>query len=198
MLALRVNEPTPDSRPALAAVTARPSGLAAMDADVSAAAGGDRRAFERVYRSHVDRVFALAVRMLGDRTLAEEVTQDVFVRVWQKLPGFRGDAAFATWLHRVAVNVILSRRKTAGLHQARTADAEALDIAPARSEAVGDRLDLEGAIAALPRGARNVFVLHDVEGFTHEEIGEQLGITPGGSKAQLHRARMLLRAALTK
>lgn len=166
--------------------------------DVAAAASGDRRAFERVYRSHVDRVFALAVRMLGDRVLAEEVTQDVFVRVWEKLPGYRGESAFSTWLHRVAVNVMLSRRKTSSIQQRRTADDEALDSAPGRHDAVGERLDLDGAIAQLPAGARRVFVLHDVEGFTHEEIGDQLGITPGGSKAQLHRARMLLRAALIR
>lgn len=166
--------------------------------DVAAAARGDRRAFERVYRAHADRVFALAVRMLGDRVLAEEVTQDIFVRVWEKLPGFRGESAFGTWLHRVAVNVLLSRRKTGRIQQERSAGDEALDMAPGRRDAVGERLDLEGAIARLPQGARRVFVLHDVEGFTHEEIGDQLGITPGGSKAQLHRARMLLRAALTR
>jgi RNA polymerase sigma-70 factor, ECF subfamily len=98
----------------------------------------------------------------------------------------------------VAVNVVLTRRKTTGIQQGRAADDDALELAPTRHESVGDRLDLEGAIAQLPRGARTVFVLHDVQGFTHEEIGEQLGITPGGSKAQLHRARLLLRAALTR
>jgi RNA polymerase sigma-70 factor (ECF subfamily) len=118
--------------------------------------------------------------------------------VWQKLPGFRGESAFSTWLHRVAVNVILSRRKTSGIHQNRHEAEDALDAAPSRPVSVGDRMDLEQAIGGLPKGARTVFVLHDVEGFTHEEIGEQLGITPGGSKAQLHRARMLLRTALTR
>ena len=135
--------------------------------------------------------------MLGDRVQAEEVTQDVFVRVWEKLPQFRAESAFGTWLHRVAVNVVLSHRKSAGIAGARTVnDESAIDAAPTRHAPVGDRLDLEAAIAGLPAGARRVFVLHDVEGFTHEEIGEQLGITPGGSKAQLHRARMLLRNAL--
>jgi RNA polymerase sigma-70 factor (ECF subfamily) len=167
--------------------------------DVSLAAGGDRRAFERVYRQHVERVYALCTRMIGDRVVAEEVTQDVFVRVWEKLPGFRGESAFSTWLHRVTVNVVLSRRKLTGIHHARTIDDdEAIGAATSRPESVGDQLDLESAIAELPNGARRVFVLHDVEGFTHEEIGDQLGITPGGSKAQLHRARMLLRAALTR
>ncbi len=170
-----------------------------LPADVQAAAGGDRRAFERLYREHCDRVFSVCVRMLGDRLLAEEVTQDVFVRVWNKLPGFRGDSAFSTWLHRVAVNVILTRRKAIGTQQSRITDDEhAVDTAHARPVSVADQLDLEFAIAKLPLGARQIFVLHDVEGFTHEEIGAQLGITSGGSKAQLHRARMLLRAALSR
>jgi RNA polymerase sigma-70 factor (ECF subfamily) len=162
--------------------------------DVTAAAGGDRRAFERLYRRHGQRVFALCLRMTADRSLAEELVQDVFVRVWQKLGTFRGDAAFGTWLHRVAVNVVLGRPTV----QAAAPDDTALAEAAARPVPVGDRLDLEAAIAALPQGARRVFVLHDVEGYTHEEIGGVLGITAGGSKAQLHRARLLLRAALTR
>jgi len=170
-----------------------------VSTDVMAAAQGDRHAFERVYRLHVDRVYSLCLRMLGDRTAAEEVTQDVFVRVWDKLPGFRGDSAFSTWIHRVAVNVVLSRRKAVGVQSARVVDDPvAQEAVASRPVSVGDRLDLEDAIAGLPNGARRVFVLHDVEGYTHEEIGDQLGITPGGSKAQLHRARMLLRAALTR
>ncbi len=192
MLAVRVTDPVLHPR------LSPPVSHAPARGDVAAAAGGDRRAFERVYRRHVDHVYSLCLRMLGDRPLADEVTQDVFVRVWEKLPGFRGDAAFSTWLHRVAVTVILTRRKVTGLREHRTADDDALDMAPARHESVGERLDLEGAIAQLPRGARHVFILHDVQGFTHEEIGEQLGISSGGSKAQLHRARMLLRAALNR
>ncbi len=169
----------------------------ALSADVAAAAKGDRRAFERLYRLHVDRVFSICARMLGDRVAAEEVTQDVFVRVWEKLPGFRGESAFTTWLHRVAVNVVLTQRKSVGVQQARAIDdTQAIDLSPAAEVSVGDRIDLEGAIAQLPTGARRIFVLHDVEGFTHEEIGMRLGITSGGSKAQLHRARMLLRVAL--
>ena len=193
MLAHHVTEPLSD-KTAFTAPASQP-----MPDDVLSAAAGDRRAFERVYRAHANRVFSLCTRMLGDRTLAEEVTQDVFVRVWEKLPGFRGESAFSTWLHRVTVNVVLSRRKAVGLHQSRTTDDEdAQALAASRPVSVGDRLDLEAAIAGLPPGARRVFVLHDVEGFTHEEIGDQLGISPGGSKAQLHRARMLLRAALTR
>jgi len=175
----------------------RAGGVVRVDddrSDVAAAANGDRRAFERLYRRHGQRVFALCMRMTADRALAEELVQDVFVRVWQKLGTFRSDAAFATWLHRVAVNVVLGRPTAQGA----AADDTALAEAAARPVPVGDRLDLEAAIASLPQGARRVFVLHDVEGYTHEEIGMHLGITSGGSKAQLHRARLLLREALTR
>ena len=197
MLAQLVTNPVAlHSQPSVSVPAASP---ASVPADVLAAASGDRRAFERLYRAHVDRVFSICVRMLGERMLAEEVTQDVFVRVWEKLPGFRGDSAFSTWLHRVAVNVVLTRRKAVGVHQDRNVhDTDAIDSTQSRPVSVGDRLDLEAAIALLPAGARQIFVLHDVEGFTHEEIGEQLGITSGGSKAQLHRARLLLRAALSR
>lgn len=171
--------------------------------DAAQAARGDRRAFERLYRSHVDRVFSLCVRMVGSRERAEELTQDVFVRAWEKLGTFRGDAQFSTWLHRLAVNVVLNERGAEKRRQARqddgVEDMDTLDTATVRALPVpGLGLDLEAAIAALPPGARKVFVLHDVEGYTHEEIGEMLGVTAGGCKAQLHRARMLLRGMLTR
>lgn len=173
--------------------------------DVARASAGDRQAFEALYRVHVNRVFALCVRMTNDRSSAEELTQDVFVRAWQKLSLFRGDSAFGTWLHRLAVNVVLNARKTEGRDRRRFGgkDAEP-DEEPAelklvaRTETPGLAIDLEQAIGMLPPGARKVFVLHDVEGFKHEEIAEQLSITTGGSKAQLHRARMLLRQALER
>lgn len=167
--------------------------------DAIAAAKGDRAAFERLYRAHTQRVFSVCMRMVTDSNKAEELTQDVFVRVWQKLPTFRGDSQVSTWLHRVTVNVVLTHQKSdnAGKNRA-VSDDEAIELTPGRGAFVGERLDLDAAIAGLPRGARQVFVLHDVEGFTHEEIGEQLGISPGGSKAQLHRARMLLRQALSR
>ncbi len=198
MPAQLVRELPQDSTSSLASSFAVPM-PAPVPVDVTLAAAGDRAAFERVYRTHVGRVYSLCARMMGDRGLAEELTQDVFVRVWEKLPLFRGDSAFTTWLHRVAVNVILTRRKTVGIHEARVSNDEDADAFVAtRSVSVGDQLDLEAAIAGLPAGARRIFVLHDVEGFTHEEIGEQLGITAGGSKAQLHRARSLLRVALSR
>jgi RNA polymerase sigma-70 factor (ECF subfamily) len=185
------------ARPAPHAAEASGTVVGAVDEDrddVAAAATGDRHAFERLYRRHGQRVFALCLRMTADRALAEELVQDVFVRVWHKLATFRNEAAFGSWLHRVAVNVVLGRPA----RPRETGDETLLQTAPARTVPVGDRLDLEGAIAGLPAGARRVFVLHDVEGYTHEEIATLLGITSGGSKAQLHRARLLLREALTR
>lgn len=174
--------------------------------DVSAAAAGDRKAFERLYRLHAARVYSLCLRMTGNVTRAEELTQDVFVRVWEKLPLFRGESAFTTWMHSLAVNVVLSARKTEALAFGRRADPggegdegmETWDTTagPDRVTFSGERIDLERAIARLPAGARRVFVLHDVEGYKHEELAGMLGITAGGSKAQLHRARLLLRKAL--
>jgi RNA polymerase sigma-70 factor, ECF subfamily len=201
MTALAVTlPPSDDTTPRLDAAVSTMGGAAdPWAADARAAAGGDRRAFERLYRGHVDRVYSLCARMLADQALAEEVTQDVFVRVWDKLPGFRGDSLLSTWIHRVATSVVLTRRKVDATRHGRQDPAEdAIDFLPSMPAPVGDRMDLEAAIAALPPSARRIFVLHDIEGFTHEEIAEQLGITSGGSKAQLHRARMLLRAALNR
>ena len=168
---------------------------------IARAASGDRQAFEHVYRTHLNHVYSLCVRMTGDRTRAEELTQDVFVRAWDKLHLFRGESAFGTWLHRMTVNLVLNARKTDGRNQARYEDDEdgdGVSLLAARSHSPGDRMDLEAAIARLPKGARRVFTLHDIEGYKHEEIAEMLGVTTGGSKAQLHRARMLLREALTR
>jgi RNA polymerase sigma-70 factor, ECF subfamily len=171
------------------------------DPDVALAAAGDRRAFERLYHVHVTRVFSLCARMVNDRTRAEELTQDVFVRAWEKLHLFRGEAAFGTWLHRMTVNVVLNARKTDGRQRSRfdeDDEGDRIETLPARPLAPGDRMDLEAAIAKLPKGARRVFTLHDVEGYKHEEIAEMLGVTTGATKAQLHRARLLLREALNR
>jgi RNA polymerase sigma-70 factor (ECF subfamily) len=143
--------------------------------------------------------------MVNDRTNAEELTQDVFVRAWEKLHLFRGESSFSTWLHRLTVNVVLNSRKTEGRQRSRFEenDDEAGGM-DAHSGVVGsplppgDLLDLEEAITTLPPGARRVFVLHDVEGYKHEEIAEMLGVTSGATKAQLHRARLLLREALNR
>ncbi len=180
---------------------APPNSAFADPGDAARAAAGDQEAFGRLYQAHMGRVFALCARMTADRALAEELTQDVFVRAWEKLPLFRGESAFGTWLHRLAVNVVLNRRESDGRrrsHHVDDADGTAIDFAQARPHAPGDRMDLEQAIAGLPPGARRVFVLHDVQGYRHEEIAQLLGITAGGSKAQLHRARLLLREALQR
>jgi RNA polymerase sigma factor (sigma-70 family) len=165
--------------------------------DAQRAATGDHDAFERLYREHVGRVHALARRMVGE-DVAEDLTQEVFIRAWQKLGTFRGDAQFGTWLHRLAVNHLLSRRATTRKQEARTVDAEGiLDriVAPRRRGSAA-ALDLESALRRLPAGAREVFVLYDVEGYAHEEIAQLVGISVGTSKSQLHRARMLLRGYL--
>lgn len=171
------------------------------ETDVGLAASGDRLAFERLYRAHVDRVFSLCARMVADRTRAEELTQDVFVRAWEKLHLFRGESSFGTWIHRLAVNVVLNARKTEGRRRAwvdEDEDGETIERTPGLPHQPGDRMDLEAAIAKLPPGARRVFTLYDIEGYSHEEIAETLGVTTGATKAQLHRARMLLREALTR
>jgi len=169
----------------------------AMDSDVASAARGDSSAFERLYRSHVAKIHSLTRRMLGTHE-ADEVTQDVFVRAWQKLGQFRGESAFATWLHRLAINVVIERRRSFAIHRGRIADDPgALDlvtVAPARADLA---VDFEAAVEQLPSGARAIFVLHDVEGYKHREIAERLDITTGTSRRQLHRARMLMRRHLS-
>ncbi len=169
---------------------------AGMSDDVALAAAGDVSAFERVYHTHLARVHSLVRRMTGGRD-ADEVTQDVFVRVWQKLGTFRGDAAFSTWLHRLAVNVVIERFRSETLRRQRLKDGDDLFdtiAAPTRSRDLS--MDFETALAKLPDGAREVFVLHDVEGYKHHEIASLLDISAGTSKAQLHRARMMLRRHL--
>lgn len=164
--------------------------------DVALAARGDARAFARLYEDHKGRIYALACRMAGSERAAE-LTQDVFVRAWEKLGQFRGESQFGTWLHRLAINLILSRRATWATERARFLDGEeTLADLPGRPSGRELRIDFETAIAKLPDGARTVFVLHDIEGYRHEEIASLLGVTSGTTKAQLHRARMLLRGCL--
>ncbi|MGE0363182.1 MAG: RNA polymerase sigma factor [Vicinamibacterales bacterium] len=163
---------------------------------------GDTSAFERLYRTHVPRILALARRMAGAAD-ADELTQDVFVRAWQKLGSFRGESSLATWLHRMAVNVIIERFRTLGTQRDRFLPDGDDTLSRLPSPALASRgwdagLDLEAAVERLPAGARSVFVLHDVEGYKHEEIGTLLGVSVGTSKSQLHRARMTLRGHLTK
>ncbi len=162
------------------------------------AQNGDLLAFERLYRENVRKVFGLCLRMSQDASLAEELTQEVFVKAWRKLSTFRGESAFSSWLYPMAVNVALSERRSRRRRDARIVpveEPERMEKTPGapRPEA---GFDLERALATLPPGARSVFVLHDVEGRTHEEIAALLNLAAGTSKAQLHRARRLLREAL--
>jgi RNA polymerase sigma-70 factor (ECF subfamily) len=173
---------------------------AGMVDTVRRAQQGDVAAFEQLYRQNLDRVFALCLRLSSDGVRAEELTQDVFVRAWQKLGSFEGKSAFSTWLHRLAVNVVLGDRRAEGIRIGKvfgTDDLEAYET-PGRPPDPGQAMDLERAIATLPPGARTVFVLHDVEGYKHEEIAEMHGLAVGTCKAQLHRARRLLREALER
>jgi RNA polymerase sigma factor (sigma-70 family) len=177
----------------------RGSGGDAETADAALAAAGDGRAFERLYRAHVARIHSLVRRMMGPDH-ADDVTQDVFVRAWSKLATFRAEAAFGTWLHRLAVNVILARRTSLGTERGRYDDSQdVLEVVPSGGRggaALELSLDFEQAIGRLPDGARQVFVLHDIEGYRHEEIAGMLGIVEGTSKSQLHHARMALRKHL--
>ena len=175
----------------------RSGGEPAVSARVRRAQAGDRAAFRELYEEHVGRVYALCLRMTGDPEEAMERTQDAFVLAWRKLRSFRGDAAFGTWLHRLTVNVVLTDRRSSG-RRVRRVEAAATDAGSRFESAprVGLGVDLERAIARLPTGARRVFVLYDVEGYGHQEIAEMTGIAAGTSKAQLHRARRLLREAL--
>lgn len=162
--------------------------------DVFRAAAGDAAAFERLYRSHVARIHSLVRRMAGPGE-ADDLTQDIFLRAWSRLSTFRGESAFGTWLHRLAVNMVVERLRSPSARLRWVDDEDVLQgVAPSGSH--GARLDLEAALERLPTGARGVFVLHDVEGHTHQEIASLLGVAVGTSKAQLHRARMLLRRSL--
>ncbi len=166
------------------------------------AAAGDARAFETLYRRHVDRVYGLCVRLVdGDRAKAEQYAQDAFVRAWEKIGSFRGESQFSTWLHRLTVNVVLGEYRL--LKRWVTFDDAVGDaeVEPAMAEhpqqRAGDRLDLERALARLPKAARTVLILHDIEGYRHDEIAAIGGIAVGTSKAHLHRARKLLKEWLT-
>ena len=152
----------------------------------------DARAFERLYRLHVDRVYGLCLRMTGNVSEAEDCTQEAFIQAWTKLEKFRGDSAFSTWLHRIAVNSVLGRMRKSKRERERIQ--VVADVAPSPLETGdgGELRDLSEAVQRLPKGARHVFVLHAVYGYSHDETGDMLGIASGTSKAQLHRARRLL------
>jgi len=166
---------------------------------VRRAGAGDEQSLEALYRLHVARVYGLCLRLTGNTADADDATQDTFVLAWQRLEGFRGDSAFGTWLHRIAVNASLGRQRKQGREQQHLRSMEDEQCAGPRTQPGPDgRLEeLEQAICRLPPGARHVFVLRAVYGYSHEEAGEMLDIAVGTSKAQLHRARKLLAAQLS-
>ena len=165
---------------------------------VARAAGGDAIAERQLYDAHVDRIYRLAFRLAGDDELARDFTQETFIRAFDRLRDFRGDSAFGTWLHAIAVSVTLNGLRKVKRFRTREAPFdEALAVGGSARQAEPDLKErLARAIDALPQGYRTVFVMHDVEGYTHEEIGAALGIQAGTSKAQLFRARAKLRDAL--
>jgi RNA polymerase sigma-70 factor, ECF subfamily len=179
---------------------------AASDFDLTqAAAQGDMAAFETLYERHHRRVYSLCLRMLANPTEAEDISQEVFVQLFRKVGSFRGESAFTTWLHRMTVNQVLMHFRRRGVRMEQTTEEgdELADVAQAGTERphampVVDRIALDAAIAQLPPGYRSVFVLHDIEGYEHEEVAGMLGCSVGTSKSQLHKARMKLRGLLTK
>jgi RNA polymerase sigma-70 factor (ECF subfamily) len=172
------------------------------------AQAGDAAAFERLYKLHSRRVYALCLRMIGNTAEAEDLTQEAFLQLFRKIKTFRGESAFSTWLHRLAVNIVLMRLRKRTIKQTsleQPDEHEQGDLTPKEIGArdlvlagVIDRLQLTDAVAKLPDGYRLIFVLHDVRGFEHHEIAEQLKCSIGNSKSQLHKARMRLRKLLTQ
>jgi RNA polymerase sigma-70 factor (ECF subfamily) len=166
------------------------------------AGAGDGEAFEQLYRRHFRRVYALCLRMLGDPTLAEDLTQETFVNLFNKIGSFRGESAFTTWLHRMTVNQVLMFFRKASTRQELTTDEGETPVQIVRGTEdpnampVVDRIALQRAIRQLPPGYRTVFVLHDVEGYDHDEIARILEVSEGTSKSQLHKARLKLRTLL--
>ncbi len=156
------------------------------------AQASDARAFEALYRMHIDKVYGLCLRMTGNVSEAEDCAQEAFIQAWNKIDRFRGDSAFATWLHRIAVNAVLGRIRKSKREQDRIQVAAEISPPPAAASDTGELRDLARAVDRLPEGARHVFVLAAVYGYSHEEASNMLGIAVGTSKAQLHRARRLL------
>lgn len=152
----------------------------------------DARAFEALYRLHIDKVYGLCLRMTGNVSEAEDCTQEAFIQAWNKMNKFRGDSAFATWLHRIAVNTVLGRIRKSKREQDRIQTVADTRPEPLNTGDTGELRDLVAAVDRLPEGARHVFVLNAVYGYTHDEAAGMLGIAAGTSKAQLHRARRLL------
>ena len=186
-------------------VTVQQTSSATSDFDLAqAAARGDMEAFEGLYERYYRRVYSLCLRMVANVTEAEDLTQEVFIQLIRKLGSFRGESAFTTWLHRLTVNHVLMHFRKRGVRLEKTTDEgdvpEQAEVGSDRPQTmpVIDRIALDKAIAQLPPGYRSVFLLHDVEGYEHEEVADMLGCSVGTSKSQLHKARMRLRQLLTK
>ncbi|MGP8250409.1 MAG: RNA polymerase sigma factor [Terracidiphilus sp.] len=183
------------------------TGASSADADVLARAqAGDHQAFAQLYSLHKRRIYSLCLRMVGNVAEAEDLTQEAFLQLHRKIATFRGDSAFSTWLHRLAINVVLMQLRKKGLSLISLDEA----MEPSPEEGPGrsfgapdpalsgaiDRLALQRAVASLPAGYRLIFILHDIEGFEHNEIAAMLDCSIGNSKSQLHKARLKLRDAL--
>ncbi|HEX8737849.1 MAG TPA: RNA polymerase sigma factor [Pyrinomonadaceae bacterium] len=168
------------------------------------AAKGDMKAFEEIYNRHHRRVYSLCLRMLQNTAEAEDLTQEVFIQLYRKIGSFRGDSAFTTWLHRLTVNQVLMhfRKRTVKFEKTTEEGETPVQIVPGTENSgkmpIVDKIALENAIAQLPTGYKNVFVLHDVEGYEHEEVAKILGCSVGTSKSQLHKARLKMRKLLQK
>jgi len=160
---------------------------------------GDREAFQILYRHYVGKVYAICLRITANQAIAEELTQEVFLKIWERIGQYEGRSKFSTWLHRIATNRALDGLRSEIRRSSRETSTEEPETwePPQPAPRPDRRLDLENAIAGLPPSARTIFVLHDVEGYRHEEIAEMIGIAEGTSKSQLHRARRLLRERLT-
>jgi RNA polymerase sigma-70 factor (ECF subfamily) len=164
-----------------------------VDDVVRRAQQGDVEAFERIYRTHSPAVYALCRRMVGDERESRDLVQDVFVRTWQRLTTFRGQSALGTWIHRLAVNVVLEQLRSAKRDTLRFIDDDDDALPSSTNERQLDTaMDLDRALVRLPAGARSVFVLHDIHGYSHDEIAQMTGIAPGTARAQLWRARRAL------
>jgi len=193
--------------PAHAPAAAEPASFDETTPDIELcrmASGGNLAAFEMIYGRYHRRTYSLCLRMTGSQTEAEDLTQEVFIQLFRKIGSFRGDSAFSTWLHRLTVNQVLMHFRRRSVKNERTSEDGEMPEQTVRGTAdpgkmqVIDRIALKNAVAQLPNGYRNVFLLHDVEGFEHEEVARMMGISVGTSKSQLHKARLKLRGLLIK
>ena len=168
---------------------------------IDRALDGDVAAFEKLYRDHIGRIYALCLRMTGNPAAADDCAQEAFIKAWNNLGKFRRQSSFGTWLHRIAVNQVLATRRSEqrrGVHLELVEERDSDESRQTTKQMTDHEIDIEFAVGTLPNGARDVFVLHSVYGYSHEETAGMLGVAVGTSKAQLHRARRLLMQQLDK